>query len=109
MLLTIVLIVQPAVATLPVKAKLLPDTATVNDKPLVSPKSVVVVSVKLTAVPDHNDIICPALASLPDFATYSNHAPSYDAVGSEYTVNTPAAATVFLTVVVTALVSGSPY
>ena len=62
---------------------------TPNDNPEVDPKSVVVVSVKLTAEPESIAIICPALALEPDLATYSNHAPSYELVEIEYIVVDP--------------------
>ena len=81
--LTIVFTVHPAVADDPVNIKLEPDTITVNAIPAVVPKSVVVVSVKLTDDPLHMDIICPARAFEPDRTVYSNQAPSYDAVGIE--------------------------
>ena len=104
-----VFIVQSGVVALPVNAKLLPVITTLKESAEVSPKSLVVVSVKLTVVPDHKDIISPARASLPDFATYLKNAPSYDEVGNEYTVNDPTAETVFLTVVVNVGAALSPY
>ena len=86
MLLIIVLKFHPSVVALPVNAMAPPTIKTLNVTPDVSPKSVVVVSVKLTAEPDHIDIIFPARAFDPDRIVYSNHAPSYEAVGIEYIV-----------------------
>ena len=79
--LIIVFIVQDPVVDDPVKAIFEPDTITVNEMALVFPKSVVVVSVKLTLVPLWIAIIFPALAFEPDLTEYSKNAVSYDAVG----------------------------
>ena len=84
-----VLMLHPLVAADAVSA-IAPFTIyTPNDNPEVEPKSVVVVSVKLTAEPESIAIICPALALEPDLATYSNHAPSYELVETEYIVVEP--------------------
>ena len=66
-----------------------PVTTTVKEIALVLPKSVVVVSVKLTTDPLCIDIIVPALALEPDLTEYSKNAVSYDAVGKLYIVNDP--------------------
>jgi len=58
-----------AVEVDPDNTKLEPDIKAKNANPEVSPKSVVVVSVKLTEVPDHKAIMFPALAFEPDLAT----------------------------------------
>ena len=71
-----VLIVHPEVATDAVKAIFAPIINTPKDKSVVDPKSVVVVSVKLTVDPDQIEVIWPARALLPDLAVYSNQAPS---------------------------------
>jgi hypothetical protein len=60
----------------PVKAIFEPDTITVNETALVEPKSVVVVSVKLTADPNWTAIIVPARAFEPDRTEYSKNAVS---------------------------------
>ena len=65
----IVLIFQLAVEVEPDSTKLEPEINTVNASPEVLPKSVVVVSVKLTEVPDHKAIMFPARAFEPDLAT----------------------------------------
>jgi hypothetical protein len=57
--------------------------ATENINSEVDPISVVVVSVYLILLPLHIDIICPALALLPDIKVYSKNAPSYEAVCNE--------------------------
>jgi hypothetical protein len=87
--LTIVLIVQAPEVDDPVNAIFEPLTITVNETALVLPKSVVVVSVKLTDVPDWIAIIDPARAFEPDLIEYSKNAVSYDAVGKLYNVNDP--------------------
>jgi len=74
--LTIVLIVQDPVVDEPVKAIFEPVTITVNETAVVLPKSVVVVSVKLTADPDWIAIIVPARAFEPDLTEYSKNAVS---------------------------------
>ena len=68
----------------PVSAILLPVTITINETPEVEPKSVVVVSVKLTLLPLLSAIIDPARALLPLRKVYSNQAQSYEAVGILY-------------------------
>jgi hypothetical protein len=87
--LTIVLIAQDPVVEDPVNAIFEPDIITVNETAVVSPKDVVVVSVKLTADPDWIAIIVPARAFEPDLTEYSKNAVSYDAVGKEYSVKDP--------------------
>ena len=68
MLLTIVRKFHPSVVALPDNAIELPDIATSSVTPDVSPKSVVVVSVKLTDVESHIAIMFPALAFDPDLS-----------------------------------------
>lgn len=75
-----------SVVALPVNAIEFPIIKTPKVTPVVSPKSIVVVSVKLTDVESQIDIICPALEFEPDRIVYSNQAPSYDAVGIVYIV-----------------------
>jgi hypothetical protein len=60
----------------PVKAIFEPVTITVNETALVDPKSVVVVSVKLTVDPNWIAIIVPARAFEPDLIEYSKNAVS---------------------------------
>jgi len=96
------------VVALPVNAKLPPILCTVNCNPVVLPNPTVVISLYETCEPDQTAVNCPALAADPDFATYSNHAPSYDPVGIEYTVNAPDAVNVFTAVVINALLFGFP-
>lgn len=86
MLLIIVRKLHESVVALPVNDILLPIIKTPKSTPEVSPKSTVVISVKLTDVESQIDIICPALEFEPDRIVYSNQAPSYDAVGIEYIV-----------------------
>jgi hypothetical protein len=74
--LTIVFIVHAPLVDDPVKAIFDPVTTTANEIALVEPKSVVVVSVKLTADPDCIAIIVPALAFEPDRTEYSKNAVS---------------------------------
>jgi len=74
--LTIVLIVHAPDVDEPVKAIFEPVTTTVNETAVVDPKSVVVVSVKLTADPDWIAIIVPARAFEPDRTEYSKNAVS---------------------------------
>ena len=87
--LTIVFIVHAPEVEDPVNAMFEPVTITVNETALVLPKSVVVVSVKLTADPNCTAIIVPARAFEPDRTEYSKNAVSYDAVGKLYIVNDP--------------------
>jgi hypothetical protein len=87
--LTIVFIVHAPEVDDPVKAIFEPVTITVNEIALVFPKSVVVVSVKLTADPDWIAMIVPALAFEPDLTEYSKNAVSYEAVGKEYITKEP--------------------
>jgi hypothetical protein len=87
--LTIVFIVQAPEVEEPVKAIAEPVTTTTNEIALVLPKSVVVVSVKLTADPDWIAIIVPALAFEPERTEYSKNAVSYEAVGNEYNTKEP--------------------
>jgi hypothetical protein len=68
--------VQDPVVEDPVKAIFEPVTITVNETALVEPKSVVVVSVKLTDDPDWIAIIVPARAFEPDRTEYSKNAVS---------------------------------
>ena len=68
--------VQDPVVEDPVKAIFEPVTITVNETALVDPKSVVVVSVKLTADPDWIAMIVPARAFEPDRIEYSKNAVS---------------------------------
>jgi len=84
----------------PVNAMFEPVTITVNETVEVLPKSVVVVSVKLTADPDCIAIIVPALAFEPDRTEYSKNAVSYDAVGKLYTIKEPELVCTVLAVVI---------
>jgi hypothetical protein len=68
--------VQDPVVDDPVKAIFEPVTITVNETAVVSPKSVVVVSVKLTVDPNCIAIIVPARAFEPDRIEYSKNAVS---------------------------------
>ena len=61
----IVFTVQAAVAAEADTIIELADTLIPNVNPVVEPKSVVVVSVKFTALPDQIPIICPARAFEP--------------------------------------------
>jgi hypothetical protein len=74
--LTIVFIVHAPEVEDPVKAIFEPVTITVNETALVDPKSVVVVSVKLTVDPNWIAIIVPARAFEPDLIEYSKNAVS---------------------------------
>jgi hypothetical protein len=85
----IVFMFHPAVVADDVNAIAPATMYTPNANAVVEPKSVVVVSVKLTALPDHIAMICPALALEPDLAVYSNQAPSYELVETEYMVVDP--------------------
>jgi hypothetical protein len=84
----------------PVNAMFEPVIITVNETAEVLPKSVVVVSVKLTADPDWIAIIVPALAFEPDRTEYSKNAVSYDAVGKLYTTKEPELVCTVLAVVI---------
>ena len=72
----IVLNVHVPAETDPVSAIFPPTINTPKSTPDVDPKSLVVVSVKLTCEPLHIAIICPALAFDPLLVMYSNQAPS---------------------------------
>ena len=93
-------VVQAPKVEEPVNAMFEPVTITVNETAEVLPKSVVVVSVKLTADPDWIAIIVPARAFEPDLIEYSKNAVSYDAVGKLYTVNEPELVWTVLAVVI---------
>lgn len=84
----------------PVNAMFEPVTITVNETAEVLPKSVVVVSVKLTADPLWIAIIVPARAFDPDRIEYSKNAVSYDAVGKLYITNDPELVCTVLAVVI---------
>ena len=77
-----------------------PVINTPNETAEVLPKSVVVVSVKLTADPDWIAILVPARAFEPDRTEYSKNAVSYDAVGKLYNTNEPELVWTVLAVVI---------